>query len=292
MKTIVLFAAASALIGLCACTPPTDKYGHWGKEAQPLKALTKLDCPEEKGDFKRTSIAPDGRSCTYAGDDDSTLELKLVNVSGGVDATLNGVENDVHALVPVNFDHPAAATPAAEAAAASAPASSSTASVSVSTSGGATNVSMHPAGGKLPNGRSSERDSGHDNVNIDLPMVHIHAGEDKAKVRVAGINIDADDSTDSAHIEGKNSMIGAVKIEAHEGEAIVRIDNSDANIRRRVQFSSDTAGPQGDYTAGYVAHGPRSGPLVVGVVRIKQKHHDNDDLFEDARKLVKDAAGG
>lgn len=286
MKTIVLFAASAAVIGLCACTPPTDKYGHWGKEAQPLKAVSKLDCPEEKGGYKRMSTAPDGRSCTYSGDDDSTLELKLVNVSGGnADAALEGVENEAHALVPVQLSAPAAPTPPTEPAAAAAPESPTPPS-------GPTNVSMHPAGGKLPNGRSGDHDMGHDNVNIDLPGIHIHAGDDKAKVHVAGVHIDADDSHDTAHIEGKNPMMGNFKVDAHDGGAIVRIDNSDANIRRRVQFSSDTPGPQGDYTAGYVAHGPRGGPLVVGVVRVKTKHHDNDDVFNGARELVKAAAGG
>lgn len=282
MKTIVLFAASAALIGLCACTPPADKYGHWGKQAQPMKTLAKLDCPEEKGGFKRTSTAPDGLSCTYSGDDDSTLELKLVKVSGDVDATLGGVENELHALVPVNPSAPAAPKPPEAPAAAGAPQPPAP----PTPPSGVTNVSMHPAGAKLPNGRSGD----HEEVNIDLPGLHIHTKNDNAKVRVAGIHIDADDKSDTAHVEGKNPMVGSFKVDAHEGVAVVRIDNSDINIRRRVQFSSDTAGPQGDYSSGYVARGPRSGPLVVAVVRVKSHHHD-DDIYDDATDLAKDVVG-
>jgi hypothetical protein len=281
MKTLVLFSTCAALVGLCACTPPTDHYGHWGKEARPMKTLSKLDCPEEKGGFKRMSTAPDGRSCTYSGEDDSTLELKLVNVSGNVDTALNGVENEAHALVPVQPEADAP-TPPEQPAAAGAPQAAVPAS-------GPVDVSIHPAGSKLPDGRSGDHDR--NDVNIDLPGIHIHANDDKAKVRVAGIKVDADDEHDTAHVEGKTSFTGSFKVDTHDGGAIVRVDNSDTNIRRRVQFSSDTAGPQGDYTAGYVAHGPRSGPLVVAVVRSKDRRHDNDGLFDDAARLVKATIG-
>jgi hypothetical protein len=64
------------------------------------------------------------------------------------------------------------------------------------------------------------------------------------------------------------------------------MDDSDANIRTRVQFASDTPGPEGDRAAGYIAHGPRNGPLVVAVVRIKEGHGDHDEVFGDARRLV------
>jgi len=283
MKTIIpLTTVAVVALGLGACKPPTDAYGHWGKQAEPMKTLSKLDCPDEKGDFHRVSMASDGRSCIYQGDHDSMLELKLVNVTGDAKATLAQLDAEAHALVPVEPTPPKAPpAPAAPGApeAPSAPDAPAAAS-------GPTNVSMHPAGGKLPSGRSE------DSVNIDLPGIHIHADDDKAKVRVAGIRVDADDKTNSAHVEGSgHTGLGSFTVDAHEGGAIVKMDDSDANIRTRVQYSSDNAGPQGDHTAGYVARGPRAGPLVVAVVRVKSTHDDNDDVFRDATALVKANTG-
>jgi hypothetical protein len=263
MKTLIpLTAVAAIALGLGACSPPKDAYGHWGRQAKLMKAVSRLDCPAERGELRRESVAPDGHSCLYKGDDDSTVELRLV--SGDSKATLAAIEADSHALVPVTPD------PVTPPAAPDTPDKAAT---------GPTDVSMHPAGGRLPSGRSN------DDVQIDLPGLHIHANDDKAKVRVAGIHVDADDRNDKVHVDGK--AMGGFTVDAHEGGAIIRLDQSDANIRTRVQFASDTPGPQGDHSAGYVARGPRSGPLVVAIVRVKSDEGSHDDVFSNATSLVK-----
>lgn len=293
MKTIVpLTAVAAIALGLGACTPPKDAYGHCGKQAKLMKAVSRLDCPQEKGDLERVSAAPDGRSCIYRGDHESTIELKLINVSGG-DATsaLAAIEAQAHTLVPVQTTHDA---DAAEAPAAPEPPEAPNAPAKPAAPGGKTvptNVSMHPAGAKLPNGRSrDELNIGDgDNVQIDIPLVHIHTKGDGAKVSVAGVNIDADDKNDRVHVErkGHGRMGGDVLVDAHEGGAVIRWNDNDANIRSRLIFASEEAGPEGDRAAGYVARGPRGGPLVVAVVRMKGGHGDSDEVFSDASRLVK-----
>jgi hypothetical protein len=298
MKTIALFAASAAVIGLCACTPPTDKYGHWGKQAKPMKTVSKLACPDEKGQLKRTSVAPDGRSCMYSADDGSTVELRLVQVNAeDTKAALAPIEANLRALVPVNEDADevqddadsaqAAATVSGTTASASAKASADGAAAAA----GPVAVSMHPAGGKLPNGRSGDEDE----VHINLPGIHINAGDDKANVRIAGFHIDADDKNDDVHVEktgGRVGLGGNFTVDAHDGGAVIRSERNDANIRSTFIIASDDDGPAGKKAAGYVARGPRTGPLVVAVIQVTDDHHDHhDSVFNDATRLVKDNTG-
>ena len=84
-------------------------------------------------------------------------------------------------------------------------------------------------------------DSGsHDHAHIDLP----------------GLHIDADNG--HAEIHG-----GAV---------------TDAGAKLIYLYASDMPGPQGYRTVGYVARGPRSGPLVVGVFKSREKDNDHARL--------------
>lgn len=276
MKTFVsLTTLAAVALGLGACTPPKDAYGHWGKQAKLMNAVSRLNCPDEKGDLKRISAAADGRSCVYSGDEQSTVELRLINVTGGdAKAALAPIEAESHALVPGEANEPPAAPEApAEPATPAAPAKPGTPS----------NVSMHPAGAKLPAGRSEE------DVQIDLPGLHIHANDGGARVNVAGVKINADDDKNNVHIERKaNGRVGGdVFIDAHDQGAVIRLDDSDANIRSRLILASKSGGPQGDRAAGYVARGPRSGPLVVAVVRVKGEYDHHDGVFDAAARLVK-----
>jgi hypothetical protein len=278
MKTLVSLTALTAIaLGLGACTPPKDAYGHWGKQARLMKAVSRLDCPDEHSSLRRVSAAPDGRSCVYSGDDETTVELRLVNVTGSdTGAALAPIEATTHAWVPVQSN-------TAHSEATAEPPEAPEAPETPAKPGAPTNVSMHPAGGKLPSGRSE------DDVEFDLPGIHIHANDDHARVSVAGVHVDADDRNEKVHVErkGHGRAGGDVLVDAHEGGAIIRLDNSDANIRARVMFASETAGPEGDHAAGYVARGPRSGPLVVAVVRMKGDHDHDDDVFGSATSLVK-----
>lgn len=291
MKTIALFAASAALIGLAACTPPADKYGHWGKQAQPMKAVSKLTCPDEKGRLKRTAMTPDGRSCMYSSDDGSTVELRLVEVKGDdAKGALAPIEANLRTLVPISEKHDEDAGDEA-AAASGKPASATaeaTANASAAAASGPTDVSIHPAGAKLPNGRSQEKDR--DEVHINLPGIHIDTKDDNANVRIAGLHIDADDS-DNVHVKGANGRVGVggnFTVDAHDGGAVIRSEKNDANVRATLILASDDKGPAGKKAAGYVARGPRTGPLVVAVIQVNDDDHEHhDSIFNEATRLVK-----
>jgi len=139
--------------------------------------------------------------------------------------------------------------------------------------------------------RSAEEDP--KNVNIALPGVSIHAGEDKANISVGGLHIDADGESDSVHMQGGHGPFdrhGRFTVDANDGGAIIRSRAGGRDVRASLILASDHPGPQGWKVVGYEARGPRSGPLVVATVKIKSDEHD--DVFKDAKALVQRSAGG
>jgi hypothetical protein len=228
----------------------------------------------------------------YSSDDGSTVELKLVNVTGDdAKGALAPIEASVRALVPINpraKDGDEAEDAAGSAQTAAATAKATAAGSAAAAGAGPTDVSMHPAGARLPNGRS---DDDGDEVHINLPGLHINADNDRANVRIAGLHVDADGDSDNVHVENAKGHLGFggnFTVDANNGGAVIRSERNDANIRSTFIVASDDDGRSGKKAAGYVARGPRTGPLVVAVVQIKDDDHDHhDSIFEDATRLVK-----
>ena len=118
----------------------------------PVKVASTLNCPEHEGDLDRVSVAADGKSCQYHGDDDQDVTLSLVALNGQAPgAALSPMENELRGLVPAHA--------------------------------GPSMVNVDAGDG--PNGHG-------DNAKIDLPGLHIDAHGDKAKLRIMGMDIDAD----------------------------------------------------------------------------------------------------
>ncbi len=62
-------------------------------------------------------------------------------------------------------------------------------------------------------------------------------------------------------------------------------------VSARYILASDTA--TGEWkTVGYDARGPIGGPLVVGIVKVRDKDGSHDDVFEDVADLVRHNVGG
>ena len=93
MKTFALIAIGVSALALMGCVRP-------GGHRTPLKPLAQLDCPESQGSFQRTSVAPDGKSCDYAGSAGAKLQLKLVSFTGDADAVLLPVETQMKSMLP------------------------------------------------------------------------------------------------------------------------------------------------------------------------------------------------
>lgn len=124
--------------------------------------------------------------------------------------------------------------------------------------------------------KAARRDKDDEKVDIDLPGVRIRANGDHASVDagpkdgVGGVHINADDSGAEVHVD----------------------DRSAAGVRKLMILSADKPGPNGYALAGYEAHGPVDGPLVVAAVRAKSHTNDHDALMHDVDQLVKRSAGG
>lgn len=132
---------------------------------------------------------------------------------------------------------------------------------------------------------------GHDNVNIDLPGISIHADDKNANVHVGGVHIDADDQTNSVRINGGGGPMGGhgqFTVDANDNGAVVRSMSFGPNVERSLILASKAPGPQGWRTVGYEAVGPKSGPLVLA--SFQSKADDRETTFGDVKALAWKAA--
>jgi len=207
-------------------------------KAAELKVVNKLDCPETQGQLKRTEVAADGRSCLYAGDNGAEVKLTIV--------ALNGAKPNL-ALVPIETELKALIPPAKMDAAAKADADSSKAAAD-------------------------------EDVEINLPGVHIKTEGENATVKVAGAEINAED--------------GRAEVRANRNftETSDSDDPRRSGVEARYVLANDA--DTGEYRAvGYEARGPKGGPLVVGVVKVKGSSR-TDELFNDISDLIRHNVGG
>lgn len=147
--------------------------------------------------------------------------------------------------------------------------------------------------------------SGED-VDVRLPGVRVKSEGDKADVRLPGISVKAEGDSADVRIGPitikADDRSGNVDIDANDTEVRVRSEGDASEVRTRrkggdvraTYILSDDEGPAGGWrTVGYEARGPEGGPLVIAVVRSKDPHdHDKDDLFGDAKALVRRNTGG
>jgi hypothetical protein len=264
--------AGAGAMALTACVPPGVRHPNHSR----FKVVERLDCPDHQGRLVLDKAATDGKSCDYSSGQDIKIQLKLVPVVGDTQATLQPIENELRQLTPVDEEGQASdgedEAPAPDRPTAAPASGRSADTLAASSSAG---------------DRSRDRDGDH--VNINLPGLHIHAGDEKANIQVGGLMIDADDRTDHAHIRGRHWGRGEFSIDAGDGGAIVRSRARGPDVRQTLILASDKPGPEGWRAVGYEAHGPRTGPLVVAVVRSKAEEHDN--LFDEVKALVRRNAG-
>jgi hypothetical protein len=103
MRYLPLLAVSLAALGAAACSPKADVAHDRNKasgKGAPLRAISKLDCPEKQGELIRVSAAADGQACVYAGRN-AEVTLNLVALNGGdAEAALAPIEADLKALMP------------------------------------------------------------------------------------------------------------------------------------------------------------------------------------------------
>jgi len=120
---------------------------------------------------------------------------------------------------------------------------------------------------------------------IDFPGLHIKADDGGAQINIGGVHIDADDA-------GAEVQVGeGTSINANDGGAEIRTAKGDVDAFRSTYILASDKAPGGYDVVGYEARGPKAGPIVVAVVKSKQGH-DQHDLFDDMKDLVKRNVGG
>ena len=269
MRYLTLLAWAASLAALGACSPKVEVQ-HEGGQArpgrhEPLRAITKLDCPDKQGELTRVSVAADGQSCVYGGQN-AEVSLRLVPLNGGdAEAALAPIEADLKTLMPTMRSAP---------------------------------PPPPPPGGKprgegakisLPGIRIDAHDKGAD---IRIGGLTINANDGSAEVKVAkNVTERTGGGNSNVSVKSSDDEEGDTEIHANEGGAQIRQRKRGDGVRATLILASDKA-TSGYRVVGYEARGPKGGPLAVAVVKAKGRDGSDHDVFEDMKTLVRHNVGG
>lgn len=281
MRNLTLLAAAASLAALGACSPKVEirQHDHPRRMGQhePLRAISRLDCPDRQGELTRLSAAADGQACVYGGQN-AEVTLRLVALNGGdAEAALAPIEADLKALMPTMKTPP----------------------------------SPPPAPGGKPGKPRGE------SARINLPGIHIDAHDKGADIKIGGLTINANDGSAEVRVSknvtlrdgekavseragGGNSNVSVKASDDDEGDIDIHANDDGAQIRQRKRgdgvratliLASDKA-TSGYRVVGYEARGPKGGPLAVAVVKARDRDGSDHDVFEDMKTLVRRNVGG
>jgi hypothetical protein len=253
---LALATAAAAALGACH---PVEHKNPMAKlfDDGPYRTVDRLTCPDSLRELTRISQAADGKSCTYDGPDDEQIELSLLQLGG---------RDPQSALADLQQNLKAEAGPPG---------------------GGKAEAAGNRAGDEDADD-DHDTDSGpHRHAHIDLPGLHIDADNDKASVHMPGVSVNA--KGDEAQVQTGWGPYPNLQIDANNGHAEIHGGAvTDTGARLVYLYASDMPGPQGYRTVGYVARGPRAGPLVVGVFKSREKDNDHARLTPDGlERLVR-----
>ncbi len=244
-----VLALATTAAALSACHPvehksPMARLFNDG----PYKTVNRLACPDEIHELTRIAQSADGTNCTYSGPDDEHIELSLLQLDGrDPQAALSSLQQGLRAE-----------------------------------GGPPTAGKSHASAGNETGGDDADDDKdgdsgSHDHAHIDLPGLHIDADNGNASVHMPGISVNA--KGDDAQVLTGWGPYPNLQIDADNGHAEIHGGAvTDAGAKLIYLYASDMPGPQGYRTVGYVARGPRSGPLVVGVFKSREKDNDHARL--------------
>ncbi len=276
MRHLTLLAAAASLAALAACSPKVDLSHDDRKPSgkrEPLRVITKLDCPDKQGELTRVSAAADGRACVYAGQN-AEVTLNLVALNGGdAEAALAPIEADLKTLMPA-MRTPPPSPPGAP--------------------------GHESARIRLPGVKIDAHDKGAD---IRIGGLTINANDGSAEVKVAKnvtIRDGASEKQVTERASGGNSTVSVKASNDEEGDVDIHANTDGAQIRQRrggdgvratLILASDKS-TSGYRVVGYEARGPKGGPLAVAVVKAKGRDGSDHDIFEDMKTLVRRNVGG
>ena len=304
LRLAPLLLAGAAVIGVTGCHRSAFVDAR-GSGDRPLQVASRLDCPDRSGGLRRTDAAADGRSCRYSGADGEEVTLAFLTLDGRPpEDALKATEAGLRTLVPAAVaPEPGSLRPAGDDAT----------KVSIATrdddDDGDKDGDKRDEARRDDDGRNGDRDAGtpgvpspprppeapqidrdwsasrhgrREHVRVNLPFIHIEAGDSGAHVRAFGADINA--SEDGATVRGP----WGTHINASHGGAEMRFGEVGA-ARADLTYiiASDKPGPQGYRAAAYVAKGPVAGPLVLATSRSQERGDGaHDEAIHDLKHLV------
>jgi hypothetical protein len=267
MKLLILASACGfATVGLCACTP-----------SGPPTARVALDCPSTQGDLTRTTMAPDQKTCVYTTRDGDEVSLRLVAAPGGYQTALASVALELQAEVLTDKQAAEARVKAADAQVAAA--DSKAAAAGAASAAKAAKQAADDALGEAKDAEDEAKDASDVSAttHIDLPGIHINADESgKADVNVGSIHVNAGEHGATVDLQRDVRL---------RGEALSR---EKRGFRATYILARDNL-KDGWSAVGYVAGGPKAGPITVAVVKSRDGNHH--DVLDDVKRLVRRNSG-
>jgi len=280
MRNLTLLAAAASLTALCACSPKAEIRQHdhpmkMGRH-EPLRAISRLDCPDRQGELKRLSAAADGKACVYDGQN-AEVTLRLVALNGGdAEAALAPIEADLKTLMPAMSSAAPPPPPPGQ------------------------KPRRDGAEISLPGVKIDAHDKGAD---IRIGGLTINANDGSAEVKVAKnitiregdterrVSERTSDGRSTVSVKSSNDDEGEIDVHANDDGAQIRQRRPGDGVRATLILASDKA-TSGYRVVGYEARGPKGGPLAVAVVKARDRDGSDHDVFEDMKTLVRRNVGG
>jgi hypothetical protein len=263
MRLPLLLAASGLALTAAACTQA------------PAPRAT-LECPATRGELTRTSIAADGKTCTYVTAGGADVTLQLVPVQGGVDATLASIESTLMAGRQAPDAAEAKDAKGKDAAKGKDSGDAAEARKDAEEARKEAAEDAHGADVNLENGHVKVTTHDHGPTHVNLPGIHITADDenDSAHVQVGPININAGDGTATVHMKHDVRL---------RGEAL---NPQKRGFRAMFLYHGEDL-PDGYRYVAYEAGGPKTGPITVAVVKSKNADADGGKIQSDITKLVR-----
>lgn len=269
MRALILPICLAALVAACDSEPSiriSRDSDQSTESSGALRVVDSLQCPQTHGVLtRRGAPAADGLSCEYTGPRGSQVTLRLVTLDSEGLAALDALETEVQALLPSAVERVGGAV------AVSAIDAGSQASASA---GGGDSVAVQVPGVTI--------EAEGDNATVRIPGISIDTDGGQSRVRVGGFSIRSDEAGDQVNISSDNE---AVRIRAREEAVEIRTRDSSHGVRATYILVDERGSDLGWRLVGYEARGPEGGPLIVAVVRSKDRHED--EVFDGAKSLVR-----
>lgn len=268
---VVLAGCGSSFVGH-STDIHSDDFG-------PMRVISQLQCPDHQGGLTRVRTAADGLSCDYAGPRGAEVTLKLVRVAADQkpEDVLPPIEAQLTGLMPQLNAKLSGADAGAEAHSGTASATSASWSDKDGppTASGRTTAGMHVV-------------TSGDNAHVNMPGIHIDANDKGAHLNLFGMHIDANDDgnhTGAARIK-LNGQHEDVEIHAKGETAIVRTRAQGQGLHANLVLADgDPGSANGWRMVAYEAAGPQTGPVVVAIIKSRDRHGDTP--MREAKALVR-----